>query len=250
MATLPVPRMARAITMKSERGCAAPRSLIRLQNWLSPAFPTGSYSYSHGIEWAIESDQIRDRRSLVDWLDADLRFGSARNDAIFFVDAWRCAAGGHHTRLLETAELAAACRATSEFALEASQQGASCLATLRAVWRDPAIDALSEGLRKRRIQPVLPIVIAVRSATEGVPVGTALRAFLYALVSNLVTAGVRLIPLGQTDGQRALAELEGAVLEASERALTACSDDLGSAALMVDLASMFHETQYTRLFRS
>jgi urease accessory protein len=228
----------------------APRSLIRLQNWLSPGFPTGSYSYSHGLEWAIESHQIHHRASLVDWLDADLRFGSARNDAIFFVEAWRCAAGGHNARLLETAELAAACRATSEFALEASQQGASCLATLREVWGDPAIDALSEGLRQRSIQPVLPIVIAVRSAAEGVPVETALGAFLNALVSNFVTAGVRLIPLGQTDGQRAVAELEHAVLEASERALAAGLDDLGSAALMVDFASMLHETQYTRLFRS
>jgi urease accessory protein len=243
--------MAQAITMNTcKHGLVAPRSLIRLQNWLSPSFPTGSYSYSHGLEWAIESNQIHHRTSLVDWLDADLRFGSARNDAIVFVEAWRCAAGGHHTQLLETAELAAALRATSEFALEASQQGASCLATLRDVWHDPALDALWEGLRKRRVQAVLPIVIAVRSASEGILVGTALRAFLYASVSNLVTAGVRLIPLGQTDGQRALAELEHPVLEASERALTARIDDLGSAALMVDLASMMHETQYTRLFRS
>jgi len=235
---------------RRDNGCVAPRSLIRLQHWLSPVFPTGSYSYSHGLEWAIESNQIYDRTSLVDWLDADLRFGSGRNDAIFFVEAWRCSAGGHHTRLLETAELSAVFRATSEFALEASQQGDSCLATLRDVWRDPAIDALSEELRQRCIQPVLPIVIAVRSAAEGVPLGTAVRAFLSALISNLVTAGVRLIPLGQTDGQRALAELEDAVLEASEHALTACIDDLGSAALMVDFASMLHETQYTRLFRS
>src|SRR5262249_38422152 len=227
---------------KCEREYLAPRSLIRLQNWLSPAFPTGSYGYSNGLEWAIEANQVHDRTSLVDWLDADLRFGSARNDAIFFVEAWRCAAGGHHTRLLETAELSAACRATSEFALEASQQGASCLATLREVWRNPTIDALSERLQQLSIQPVLPIVIGVPSAREGIPVGGALPAFLYSLVSNLVTAGVRLIPLGQTDGQRALAALEQPVLQASERALTACLDDLGSAALMVDVASMLHET--------
>jgi urease accessory protein len=233
-----------------EHGYVAPRSLIRLQHWLSPAFPSGSYSYSHGLERAIESNQIHHRASLVDWLDADLRFGSARNDAIFFVDAWRSMAGGHHTRLLETAELSAALRATSEFALEASQQGASCLATLRDVWRDPALDVLSEGLRHRNIQPVLPIVIAARSAAEGVPVDTALRAFLSAWVGNLVTAAVRLIPLGQTDGQRALAELEDSVFEASDRALVASIDDLGSAAVMVDLASALHETQYTRLFRS
>src|SRR5262249_11075544 len=145
-----------------EHGYVAPRSLIRLQNWLSPAFPTGSYSYSHCLEWAIESPQVHHRPSLVDWLDADLRFGSARNDAIFFVEAWRCAAGGHHTRLLETAELSAAFRATSEFALEASQQGAASLATLREVWRNPTIDALSERLQQLSIQPVLPIVIGVQ----------------------------------------------------------------------------------------
>src|SRR5262249_58339667 len=93
--------------------------------------------------------------------------------------------------------------------------------------------------------PVLPIVVAVQSAAEGIPVAMALRAFLSALTSSYVTAGVRLIPLGQTDGQRALAELEPAVLDASERALTGSLDDLGSAAVMVDIASMFHQTQST-----
>jgi urease accessory protein len=236
--------------MGNENGAVAPRSLIRLQSWLSPAFPSGSYSYSHGLEAAVESTQIHDRQGLVDWLEADLRYGTARNDAIFFVEAWRCAVDMCHVRLVEIAELSAAFRGTSEFALEASQQGTSSLATLREVWPDQAIDSLSERLRLRRIQPVLPVVVAVRSAAEGVPVEVALRAFLHGFVSNLVTAGVRLIPLGQTDGQRAIAELEDAVLDASEHALTATIDDLGSAAVMVDLASMSHETQYTRLFRS
>jgi urease accessory protein len=234
----------------SEHEQVTPRGLIRLQSWLSPAFPTGSYSYSHGLEWAVESKDVHDRSSLVDWLDADLRYGSARNDAFFFVEAWRCATEGHRARLVEIAELSAAFRGTSEFALEASQQGASCLATLRNVWPEPALDWFSDALRLRHVQPVLPVVLAVRSAAQGIPAGVALRAFLHAFVANLVTAGVRLIPLGQTDGQRAIAELEDAVLAASERAMTGTIDDLGSAALMVDLASMSHETQYTRLFRS
>ena len=80
--------------------------------------------------------------------------------------------------------------------------------------------------------------------------GLALPAFLQSYVTNLVTAGVRLIPLGQTDGQRAIAELEKAVQVASTQAEKATIDDLGSAAFMLDLASMAHETQYTRLFRS
>ena len=235
---------------RDENGVVAPRSLLRLQSWLSPTFPMGAYSYSHGLESAVESNQIRDRHTLVDWLDADLRFGSARNDAIFFVEAWRCAAGGHYVRLTEISALSAAFRGTSEFALEASQEGASSLTTLRDVWPDPEIDRLSEALRLQHIQPIVPVVVAVRSAAEGVPVAVALRAFLHGFVGNLITAGVRLIPLGQTDGQRAIAELEDAVLDASAHAMTASIDDLGSAAVMVELASASHETQYTRLFRS
>jgi urease accessory protein len=230
--------------------CIAPRALLRLQSWLSPAFPTGAYSYSHGLEAAVESRQVHDRASLVDWLDADLRYGSARNEAIVFFEAWRGAAAGDRARLLEIAELAAAFRGTAEFALEASQQGHSCLATMREVWPCPAIDWFAESLRERRIPAAVPVVIGVGSATEGIPMGMALRAFVHAFIGNLVNAGVRLIPLGHTDGQRVIAALEPAVLDASACAMTASIDALGSAAFMVDLASMSHETQYTRLFRS
>src|SRR5215468_12428926 len=96
----------------------SPLSLLRQQSWLSPAFPTGSYSYSHGIEWAVEAGHIHDRESLVDWLGADLYYGSGRNEAIFFIEAWRWASNNDYARLLEVAELAAAFRGTSEFALE------------------------------------------------------------------------------------------------------------------------------------
>ena len=104
-----------------------PRALLRLQSWLSPAFPTGAYSYSHGLEWAVEAGNVHDRRTLVDWLESDLRYGSGRNEAIFFSEAWRCAVHEDRARLFEIAELAAAFRATSEFALESSQQAAACL---------------------------------------------------------------------------------------------------------------------------
>jgi urease accessory protein len=243
--------MMAATMMTSDRPeHAAPRALLRLQSWLSPAFPIGSYSYSHGLEAAVESRHVHDRASLTDWLDADLRYGSARNEAIFFVEAWRCAAAGDRARLLEIATLAAAFRGTAEFALEASQQGMSCLATMREVWPDSTSEWLAHALRQQRIAAVLPVVVGARAAMEGVPVGVAVRAFLHAFAGNLVNAGVRLIPLGQTDGQRILAALEDAVLVASEQAMTATIDALGSAAFMVDLASMSHETQYTRLFRS
>jgi urease accessory protein len=239
-----------SITMDDQDMPLLPLSLLRQQSWLSPAFPTGSYSYSHGIEWAVEAGHILDRKTLVDWLEADLHYGSGRNEAIFFMEAWRCARNGHCGKLLEIAELAGSYRGTSEFALESSQQASSCLATFHRVWPDPVIEALSESLLELGIAPALSVVLGVRTAMQGIPVTLALAAFLQSYLANLVTAGVRLIPLGQTDGQLAIAELEETVLTASTQAEQATIRDLGSATFMVDIASACHETQYTRLFRS
>jgi len=238
------------IIMSNEQCYPRPVALLRLQSWLSPAFPTGSYSYSHGLEWAVEAGYIKDRESLVDWLEADLCYGSARNEAIFFSEAWRSTRDDDRARLFEIAELAAAFRGTSEFALESSQQASACHLMLRRVWPDRLLDALSQWLSERRVAPAVSVVLGVRSAREGIPVGLALPTYLQSYLANLVTAGVRLIPLGQTDGQSAIAALEEAVLAASAQARNATIDDLGSAAFMVDLASMGHEIQYTRLFRS
>jgi urease accessory protein len=238
-------------TIMSNAQCRFPRrALLRLQSWLSPAFPSGSYSYSHGIEWAVEAGYLDDRETLVDWLESDLRYGSGRNEAIFFVEAWRSAADNDLVKLFEIAELACAFRGTSEFALESSQQGMGCLWTLRRVWPDELLDQLSELLSKQKLSPALAVVHGAASAKQGLPANLALPAFLQSYVANLVTAGVRLVPLGQTDGQRAIASLEQVVLAATDEAMGATVDDLGSAAFMVDLASMRHETQYTRLFRS
>src|SRR5215510_5037854 len=98
-----------------------PLALLRLQSWLSPMFPNGAYSYSHGLEWAVEAGQVDSRGGLVDWLEADLCYGSGRNEAIFFGEAYRNALDYEPTKLAQVAELAAASRGTTEFALESSQ---------------------------------------------------------------------------------------------------------------------------------
>lgn len=239
-----------SILMSDQKYCVSPLSLLRQQSWLSPAFPIGSYAYSHGIEWAVETGDIHDRKSLVDWLEADLLYGSGRNEAIFFVEAWRSAAHGDSEKLLEIAELAAAFRGTSEFALETSQQATACLATLRRVWPDPLVETFFELLSGLGIAPALSVVLGVRAAKQGIGATLALPAFLQSYLANLVTAGVRLVPLGQTDGQLCIAELEPAVLAMAAEAEQATIHDLGSAAFMIDIASASHETQYTRLFRS
>jgi len=236
--------------MHGDLGLVSALGLLRLQSWLSPTFPMGTYSYSHGIEWAVDAGHVHDRDSLVEWLDADLRYGSGRNEAILLREAWRHTAEPSRTKLLRIAALASALRSTSEFALEASQQAAACLATLRDVWPDRALDWLAQALREHKLQPALSVVLGIRAARQGIPARLALVAFLNSYVANLVTAGVRLIPLGQTDGQLAIAAGEHALLGLAAEAEASTIDDLGSAAVMVDFASMGHETQYTRLFRS
>jgi len=250
MATPTLTITMKASIMTDDHDSLLPKSLLRLQSWISPAFPTGAYSYSHGLEWAVETGHVYNRSSLVDWLEADLCYGSGRNEAIFFSEAWRCTKKDDAAKLWEVAEQAAAFRATSEFALESFQQGAACLATLCRAWPDRTIMWLSDQFHERNIPPIVAIVLGVRSASQSIPCDLALPAFLQSYIANLVIAGIRLIPVGQTDGQLAIAELEEAVLIASAEAEKSTTDDLGSAALMVDLASMQHETQYTRLFRS
>jgi urease accessory protein len=243
--------MTMALTrMSKETWRISPLAVMRVQGWLSPAFPIGSYSYSHALEWAVEAGHVHDRGSLVEWLEADLCHGSGRNEAIFFCEAWRCAADLDLTKLFEIAELAAASRATSEFALESSQQATACLSMLRRVWPDRVLDLLAEALHRHQVQPSLAVVIGARMARLGIPKRVGLPIFLQSYVANLVTAAIRLVPLGQTEGQLAIADLEPAVMDSSVQAKLNRLEDLGSAAFMVDLASASHETQYTRLFRS
>ncbi|WP_245297125.1 MULTISPECIES: urease accessory UreF family protein [Rhodomicrobium] len=224
--------------------------LLRLQSWLSPAFPTGAFSYSHALEWAVEDGTVTDRAALVDWLDADIRHGSGRSDAILLACAHRALALPGLDDFLAVAELAGALRATSEFALEAGQQGTAFLSTIRKAWPGAALDAAATALAARRITPALPIATAIACAAHAIPLSLALPAYLHATAANLVNAAVRLVPLGQTDGQIAIAALEPAIIDTAREAEAARLDEIGSAAFTIDIASMRHETQYTRLFRS
>ena len=238
------------IIMTGSGANLASEGLLRLLSWLSPAFPTGAYSYSHGLEQTVERGYIHDLVSLVEWLDADLRFGSARNEGIFFKTAWIAARDRDHDRLFEVAKTAAAYRGTAELSLESTQQGAASLAILRRVWPDPVLDDLARALVARDVAPTLAVVLGARTAGQDIPLPLAMSAFLQSYVSNLISAAVRLISIGQTSGQLALAELEPVVIEVGRQLLDASLEDLGSAAFMIDVVSMAHETQYTRLFRS
>jgi urease accessory protein len=224
-----------------------PASLYRLMAWLSPAFPVGAFSYSSGIEWAVEAGDIKDADTLQAWLAVMLADGAGFCDAVLFAHVYRAAAAGDDKALRAVAELAAAFAPSKERHLETTAQGNAFVEAARAAW---ACDAI-ELLKKIWDGPVAyPVAVAVAAAGHGIALAPALAAYLQAIAANFVSAGVRLIPLGQSDGQRVLAALEPIVTATAQRAPSVELDDIGSAAVRADLASARHETQYTRLFRS
>ena len=167
--------------------------------------------------------------------------------AIFFSHAYRAVQRGDDAALVEVAELAAAFAPTRERFYETTAMGRAFLEVTQAAWPCAALLKLKELWSG----PVAyPIAVAAACAGHGIPLDPALHAFLTAVAANWISAGVRLVPLGHTDGQRVLQALEGTVAATAERALTARLDELGSAVFRADIASARHEAQYTRLFRS
>ena len=233
---------------RGEKEPADGAALYRLLAWLSPAYPIGAFSYSHGLEYAIEEGLVRDRESLRAWIAGVLASGAGRVDGALLAQAWRAADEGDEAELDGVAELAAAWRGTAEMALESRQQGTSFATITKTAWPNARLDA---WLERQGGEVALPVAVAVAAAWHGIALPAALTGFLHAFAANLVSAAVRAIPLGQTDGQRALAALEGDVAQAVARAIAVQSlDEVGGAAPLVDWCSMRHETQYTRLFRS
>lgn len=222
-------------------------ALFRLMAWLSPAFPVGAFAYSHALEWAVEAGEVTSEATLHAWLTLTLTEGGPAADATLFAHAHRAAAAQDGPALAALAALAAAFAAGAERRLETRAQGDAFIAAAAAAWPTPALAML----KAHHNGPVAyPVAVAVTAAGHGVPLAMALRAFLHAVAANLISAGVRLIPLGQTAGARLLAAMEPVVEAVARTAPAVAPDDLGSAVLRADLASFRHETQYTRLFRT
>ncbi len=226
--------------------------LLRLQAWLSPAFPIGGFSYSHGLEEAVAIDDVNDPDSLSGWIEAAVSRGAGRVDGMLLVAAWRAADAGDHERLREVAEIGAAMRGTAELALESNAQGEAFLETAQAAWPNKEVEAATAAIKQTKTNPALPVPVAVGmvAACHGVPVEYVLPMYLQSFAAGIVSAGVRLIPLGQTEGQRVVARMQRVVVRAAEATLAARFEDIGGATPVIDLASMAHEMRDGRLFRS
>ena len=215
--------------------------------WLSPSFPVGAFAYSHGLEWAVEAGDISNAATCEAWISDLLVHGSGYNDAIIMAAAYRAVTIRDRAALGVVAELAVAMQPSSERHLEAIAQGNAFLTAARAAWEVPSLAFLKSAWDG---DVAYPVAVGALSAGHDIPLSTTLDAFILAFSATLVSAAVRLGPIGQTDAQRILAALMPTIRKTAILASTSTLDDLGSAAFRSDLASLRHETQYTRLFRS
>jgi urease accessory protein len=238
-----MPRLlTRMSTIEQRSGFDA--ALYRLLSWFSPMFPIGAFSYSHGLETAVANGSVHDRHSLQGWIAAVLAHGVGRIDAGILREAHWAALAADIEALDAANRRGLAFRATAELALESTAQGEAFLATCRAAWPDPRLDRWAAG------RVCYAAAVGAATGCAGISLGGALTAYLQAMAANLVSAGLRLGLVGQTDGQRILAALEPIIGAAAASALTRDASAFGGATFAVDLASIAHETQYTRLFRT
>ena len=218
----------------TETGLQAPQ-FLQLMAFMSPAFPTGGFAYSHGLEWVIDAGEVTSPEDVRAWIAALLVHGSGWNDAVLFA----CAFAANEAARKDIDELALALAASRERALETSDLGQS-FAKAAAIWPD----AVAEYLHS------YPVVVASVCKAVGFPKQLSLLAFLQAFSNNLIAVAVRLVPLGQTKGLEIMRDLMPIITATADRAMAATLADLGSSTLLSDVAAMRHETQYSRVFRS
>jgi urease accessory protein len=206
--------------------------LITVMQWLSPAFPIGGFAYSHGLEWAINKGYVSNREELQKWISDLLEYGSLKNDAILI----KLVLQGSDPK--EINELAMALCPASERLSETQLQGGAFCKIMREVW-SLEIDDLT-----------LPIALALAAKNESIDQNLVVPAYLHSFCSNLISVAMRLIPIGQTDGQKILRELSPLISDSVRAVAKSNKDDLGSACFLSDVSAMQHEYLQPRVFKT
>ncbi len=231
-------------TVKAASG-ADPSRLLLI--WLSPAFPVGTYAYSHGLEAAVARGLVVKAAGLSAWLRALLMHGSVRNDLILLTQTMQAIKDADGAALTELNALALALQPSAERHLETAQQGTSFAMAIDAAWPCDAITTVRAACPG---DIAYPVAVGAAAAGHAIAAIDTRHAYTLAFTQNLVSAAIRLSVIGQTDGQRVLASCLADMAEVARATGPLTLDDLGSAALSSDLASLEHETLYSRLFRS
>ena len=213
-----------------------PQSLLRLMTWLSPAFPIGGFSYSHGLEAAVSDGLVTSKEALRDWVASLITSGSIWNDCMLLCEAHRSQSEKARVQCSDYAEALAG---SKERHLETMRQGEAFLAAARA-WTDEPMTA----------SVALPVALGFVARVNGIDERSTLIAYLQAFVTSQIQAALRLFSLGQANGLWVQRELEETILSAAERAGAATLDELGSNTINAEVAAMNHETMQSRIFRS
>jgi urease accessory protein len=216
------------------------QALLRLLTWLSPAFPVGGFAYSGGLERAVHDCQVRDAAGLQVWIGALMAHGTIRTDGVLLAEAF-CQVDDE-AGLADVAALASALAGSSERHQETTLLGEAFVTASRA-WPHPLFDRLPRAC-------AYPVAVGAVAAAHAVPLENALTAFLHAAASQLVSAGIRLSVSGQRDGVAIMAGLEEIIADSAASIKNSTLDDLGSFTILADIASLRHETQPSRIFRS
>ena len=220
-------------------------ALVRLLTWMSPAFPLGAFSYSHGMETAIDRGTLKDRASTQDWLIALLQRGGGWSDAVLLALGYKTSCS-NYAAFLELNTHAMAMAPSAERFIETTNQGAAFLKASRT-WPCPLHDQIDQS---GTTHIALPVILGAMAQQHAIAFDVILPAALHAFASNLISVAMRLVPLGQSDGLLIQAALEPIILQTAQRASTATLQDIGSCAIHSDIAAMQHENLRTRIFRS
>ena len=251
-----------AVTIMSTNAAQSLR-LLRLLQLVSPSLPVGAYSYSEGLETLTQTETISDRETLQHWLSQELRVGAAQMEGSVMVRAYRALQEKDAMLGLRYwNQWYGAARETEELRNQSLQMGRSMMKVLQGLASSGDFDRLLlDPLLDPLVDPVLdpllleerwhfPIAFAIVAVAWEIALPEALLGYFQSWSSNLIAAGIKLIPLGQTDGQRIGWAIQESIAAAVLAVLALDDDDLGSCGWGVALASMQHERLYSRLFRS
>jgi urease accessory protein len=220
-------------------------SLLHLLQITNTALPVGAYSYSEGLESLVEAKVIHDRTTLKHWLEQELRYGAIRIEAAIMLRGYRATEIGDLETLDYWNNWVKAARETAELRQQSWQMGHALRRLLENL--EPQVskefNSLSQGSS-------FAIAFSIIAAHWQIDPSAAILGYLHSWATNLISACIRLIPLGQTTGQQLLCQLHSSIIETSQEILALNDDDLSSCGWGLTLASMAHEIQYSRLFRS
>ena len=230
--------------MPAEPSTTDPLGRLRLMQLISPALPIGAFTYSQGLEWAVEAGWVRSAPSLVDWLGGLIGDGLAQLELPILVRLYRCCEQADPDALAYWGRVLYAARETRELRAEERNRARALISLLADLGIGRARD-WREALGHCQAAPFALAAVQWQIGLQDCALG-----YAWGWLENQVAAAIKLVPLGQTDGQRVQLELAGHLPGVIERALNLADEDIGASAPALAIASARHETQYTRLFRS